>query len=87
MTKDLVVLVADAQQETVVNTLLQERRQSLEIRAITFDIEKHPGKDSGVYSRGAEYCKDGLRRNRSSIVSTWRTPRTPICHLSRTTHQ
>ncbi len=54
MTRDLVVLVADAQQETVINTLLQERCQSLGIRANTFDIEKHPGKDSGVYSRGVE---------------------------------
>lgn len=34
-----------------------------------------------------KYCKDGLRRNRSSIVSTWRTPRTPISNLSRATHQ
>jgi hypothetical protein len=49
MTKDLVVLVADAQQETTIRALLDHRQASLSIKAITYDIFRHPGKDSGVF--------------------------------------
>jgi len=59
MTQDLVVLVADIQQEKVVDTLLRERHQSLGMRPITFNILRHPEKDPGVYHRGADLLEVG----------------------------
>lgn len=55
MSKDLVALVADVQQEKTLETLLRERRQSLRMRAITFDIFRHPRKDAGVYHEAADF--------------------------------
>jgi hypothetical protein len=55
MSKDLVVLVADVQQEKTLETLLKERSQSLGIRTITFDIYRHPRKDAGVYHEAADF--------------------------------
>lgn len=55
MTKDLVVLVADVQQEKTLETLLRERTESLGIQAITFDIYRHPRRDPGVYHEGADF--------------------------------
>ncbi len=51
MTKDLVVLVADAQQETTIRALLDHRQGSLSLKAITYDVFRHPGKDYGVFHR------------------------------------
>lgn len=51
--KDLVVLVADIQQEKTIHTLLTERRQSLGLRQVSFDIFRHFGHDPGVY-RGSD---------------------------------
>jgi hypothetical protein len=42
MSKDLVALVADVQQEKTLETLLRERSQALGIRPINFDIYRHP---------------------------------------------
>ena len=55
--KDLVVLVADVQQEAVVETLLEKRHQSLQIRHLSkkrqeFQIFVHPQRDPGVYTNG-----------------------------------
>lgn len=55
MTKDLVVLVADVQQEKTVETILRERCQSLQIRQVTFDIFRHPRKDPGVFHEAADF--------------------------------
>jgi hypothetical protein len=52
--KDLVVLVADKNMEYAIRGLL-ERRQSLGIRPITFNIHVHPERDSGCRSRGVEF--------------------------------
>lgn len=49
MTKDLVVLVADAQQESVVRALLDERQRALSIRPVAYDVRRHPQRDSGVF--------------------------------------
>lgn len=53
MSKGLLALVADVQQEKTLATLLHERQPSLGIRPITFDIFRHPRNDPGVYHEAA----------------------------------
>ena len=53
--KDLVVLVADAQQEATLRTLLTQRTPSLRIRPVTFDVYRHPRQDPGVYHQAADF--------------------------------
>jgi hypothetical protein len=55
VSKDLVALVADVQQEKTLETLLRERSHSLGMRAITFDIYRHPRQDAGVYHEAADF--------------------------------
>lgn len=55
MSKDVIVLVADVQQEKTLEILLSVRCESLGIRAITFDIFRHPHKDSGVFHGAADF--------------------------------
>lgn len=57
MSKDLVVLVADVQQEKTLETLFRERYQALGIRSFTFDIYRHPRKDAGVYHEAADFLR------------------------------
>jgi hypothetical protein len=53
--KDLLALVADAQQEATLRTLLTQRCPSLRIRPPTFDIYRHPRKDPGVFRQAADF--------------------------------
>jgi hypothetical protein len=53
--KDLVILVADIQQEKTIQTLLDARREALGIRPITFDIFRHPNHDPGVYRQAGVF--------------------------------
>ncbi len=46
---DLVVLVADADAEIVIKTLLNKRAQALGIRPITSKVIRYHGRDSGVF--------------------------------------
>ena len=55
MSKDLVALVADSQQEATLRTLLSRRHASLGIRPLTFDIDRHPHKDPGVFDEAPEF--------------------------------
>lgn len=55
MNKELVVLVADIQQEQTLATLLRERGPSLGIRPVTLDILRHPRKDPGVFHEAADF--------------------------------
>lgn len=52
---DLVVLVADVQQEKTLETLLVIRQRSLRIRNVTFQIFRHPRKDPGVFHEAADF--------------------------------
>ena len=45
--KDLVILTADSQMQSVVETLMLHRRQSLGISDLSFDVRRHPQQDSG----------------------------------------
>lgn len=56
MKKDLLVLTADADAEAVMNSVLL-RCQSIGIRSISFDIRRHPNRDSGVFTGGAEFSR------------------------------
>jgi len=66
--KDLIVLAADAQQEAVLRMLLEHRRESLGIRPITLDTERHAGKDPGVYSQGAQFLSVFASQYHRAIV-------------------
>ena len=55
MSKDLVVLTADIQQEKTIEVLLRNRCHSLGIRPISFDIFRHPHRDAGVYFKAADF--------------------------------
>jgi hypothetical protein len=57
LTIDLVVLVADADAEWTLRTLLSERTQALGIHAISSLVIRDPGRDPGVFLR----CHDLLR--------------------------
>lgn len=57
---ELGVIVPDRDIEGVVRTLLEKRRESLQVRPFTFDIYRHLQRDSGVRSRGVEFSR-GLR--------------------------
>lgn len=73
MTKDLVVLTADVQQEKTIETLLNERRQALGIRAVQFDIYRHPRKDSGVYGEAAQFLRPYQHSHTYALVLLDRT--------------
>lgn len=65
---DLVVLVADADAEWTMRTLLGQRSESLGIRRLKFEVVRHPGRDAGVFMRAAEFLRLYLRRARYAIV-------------------
>ena len=57
-TKDLFILTADSQLERTLNTLLEFRRPSLNIRDISFDIRRHQNKDPGCRTESAAYLRE-----------------------------
>lgn len=65
--KDLVILVADIQQEKTIQTLLDERRSALGVESVTFDIFRHSGHDPGVYPKLVR----SWRRSPTSIAMRW----------------
>jgi len=54
--KDLLVYVADADASAFMRSMLS-RHQALGIRAISFDIERHPQRDAGMVQSGAELAR------------------------------
>lgn len=54
--KDLLLYVADADAQAFMNSLLS-KPLALGIRAITFDIERHPQRDSGMVQSGPELTR------------------------------
>jgi len=65
---DLVVLVADADTESVMRTLLEERHRALNIREIEFRIIRDPGRDSGVYKRADSLLRPYFRIAEHALV-------------------
>ena len=69
--KDLFVFVADADAQAVLKTVLQ-RHQSLQIRPITFDVDRHTMRDNGMVRDGPELL--GLRLKKSEyerVLLVW----------------
>ena len=66
--KDLVILVADIQQEKTIQTLLEERRHSLGLGLVTFDIFRHPGHDPGVYRQAGAFLAALAHQYRYALV-------------------
>lgn len=54
--KDLLLYVADADAQAFMKSILS-KHQALAIRPITFDIERHPQRDSGMVQSGAELTR------------------------------
>lgn len=54
--KDLLVYVADADASAFMRSTLN-KHQALGIRAISFDIDRHPLRDSGMVQSGAELAR------------------------------
>lgn len=54
---DLVVLVADKNQEATIRALLQNRCASLAIRQVRFAIQVHPRRDPGVLREAADFLR------------------------------
>lgn len=67
--KDLLLYVADADAQAFMNSLLN-KPLALNIRQITFDIERHPQRDSGMVQSGAELTRMKKGRYRKALL-TW----------------
>ncbi len=66
-TKDLIVLVPDADMEYAIQALLL-RHQALDIRPITFDIRRHLQRDSGCRSDCHNFLRLWLNHYRYALV-------------------
>lgn len=65
--KDLLLLVADADMLAFLGAILK-RREALQIRPITYDIRRHPARDSGMIQSGAELVRMEKGRFRKAIL-------------------
>ena len=66
--QDLIVLAADKHISACLETLLQERRTHLAIRAVSFDIHRHPHSDPGCRTSAAEFLRPFINRYRYALV-------------------
>lgn len=66
--KDLVVLTADSTQGKVVGALLSERKDSLKIREIAFDVIAHPHQDPGCVGDSVSVLRKYLGSHRYALV-------------------
>lgn len=68
MIGDLVVLVADADQEATLRSLLTIRRAALRIREVNYAIYRHPARDAGVFHGAADFLVPFQRRYNHALV-------------------
>lgn len=66
--KDLLLYVADADALAFMNSILQ-KPHALGIRTITFDIERHPQRDSGMVQSGAELTRMKKGQYRKALLA------------------
>jgi hypothetical protein len=64
---DLVVLVSDRNIEYAVRGIL-DRRESLGIRAITFELHSHPAHDPGCFTNGPEFLLFAVKKAAHALV-------------------
>ena len=67
--KDLLLYVADADAQAFMNSLLN-KPLALGIRQITFDIERHPQRDSGMVQSGSELTRMMKGKYQKALL-TW----------------
>lgn len=67
--KDLLLYVADADAQAFLNSLLN-KPFALGIRQITFDIERHPQRDSGMVQSGSELTRMKKGKYQKALL-TW----------------
>ena len=67
-TKDLIVLTADPQMRGTVAVLLAERRPSLGLPDLTFDVRAHPNRDPGCRTASASALNPLRRDYQKAIV-------------------
>lgn len=65
--KDLLVYTADADALALMRALLA-RPVALQIRAITFDIERHPQRDAGMVQSGPELARIKKKRYHKALL-------------------
>jgi hypothetical protein len=65
---DLVALVADADAEWTLRTLLAKRAPALDIRPVEFRVIRHPDRDPGVCLRSAGLLRPYLRTATYALV-------------------
>jgi hypothetical protein len=51
-TQDLLVVVADSDQQFAIRTLLEKRSKALGLKDLRVSVERHSGRDPGVYNTG-----------------------------------
>ena len=68
--KDLVVLVADRDQEQTVSTLLTKRPQSLGIQEMSIDLDilRHPNRDPGVFHEAGDFLSVFAQQYQHALV-------------------
>ena len=68
--KDLVVLVADRDQEQTVSTLLTKRPQSLGIQEMSIDLDilRHPNRDPGVFKQAGRFLSVFAQQYQHALV-------------------
>lgn len=78
---DLLVLVADAQTQATLETLLAKRREALGIREIAFRIERHRDHDSGVYHQAHTFLHSQRKLYAKFLIvwdEEWHTGKSPL---------
>ncbi len=66
---DLVVLVADADQHELFRALLETRGRELGLRALSFEILKHPQRDPGCFHGAPDVLRVYTRTTRHALVA------------------
>ena len=65
---DLIVLVADADAEWALRTLLEQRSESLGIRPLRYEVRRHPGHDPGVFREAPAFLRAYVQRADYALV-------------------
>jgi hypothetical protein len=69
--KDLFVFTADADAQAVVRSILA-RPQSIGIRPVTWEVDRHTGRDSGMIKDGPEIIRMRVRKTEfSKVILIW----------------
>lgn len=66
--RDLLAVVADRDQEVILNTLLTKRSRAMGIRDVSFKILKHPNRDSGVFREAPTLLRQSVPHYSRALV-------------------